>query len=450
MHLNKLGFAKASGRALRRGLAAWVLCAGLPLAPAQPLRSVPVVRVDPLEGRVWVDAPHHPAGARILLAIGGEPVGLLDADPSGDPGAFSQPLRREPFPPGPASAWLLPPDALAGWRAQWPIDAELFGVIESVAPGNHGVWIRRGGNAGVLPGDSWLLRVGDQPVARFDVRFVAPELCYGRAVSLVSDPPIRSGDRVALWPRPADRARGAAESGVVFVESVGAGRRLWIPWPPNTPLPEEPHVDVFRGDRYVGHAIVDQRDDRFLYARVISAARDSEFRIGDRAVVRTLPDVASRRLSARVFEVGPEGALVTASEQDGVVAGDPCAIYRSGVLIFTTAVKKVQREYALLNPPATADLPDFAIDDEVRFGPPPREPLPVAEIAAVVEGELIRVRVFPGCSVPLNTPLRVRARGAVRGVAVLCEVRGESAIGVLPSAGLAGDVAPGATIEIDP
>lgn len=450
MHQNRPGFQNECGGALLHGLAAWAIFAALSQASAQPLSPVSVVRVDALEGRVWVDAPHRPEGARILLAIAGEPVGLLDADPLGGSGAYHQPARTEPLPAGPASAWLLTPDALAGWRAQWPIDAELFGVIESVAPGNHGAWIRRGGNAGIVPGDSWLLRVGGQPVARFDVRFVAPELCYGRAIPLVSDPPLKPGDRVALWPRPADRARGAAESGVVFVESVGAVRRLWVPWPQNTPLPEEPHVDVFRGDRYVGHAIVDQRDDRFLYARVVSAARDGEFRIGDRAVIRTLADIASRRLSARVFEVGPEGALVTASEQDGVVAGDPCAIYRSGVLIFSTSVKKVQREYALLNPPATADLPDFAVDDEVRFGPPPREPVAVAEIEAVVAGELIRVRVLSGCRVPLNTPLRVRMQGAVRGVAVLCEVRGESAIGMLLSAGLAGDVAPGATIEIDP
>jgi hypothetical protein len=67
-----------------------------------------------------------------------------------------------------------------------------------------------------------------------------------------------------------------------------------------------------------------------------------------------------------------------------------------------------------------------------------------------VDETLIRVRARPGATLPLQTPLAVRVGGQVRAVAVLVAGNGNEALGFLPTAALAGVVAPGAELEAAP
>lgn len=438
---------------------ALALAAGLApvLAPAQPelpqLEAVCIEVFDAASGTLSVrfNGPRRspPERGRLLLAAGGRPLGWCE------PVAAPHPAGQFAFSAAPAlpadaaelDAWWIGPRLVATLLPDWPSGAELFAEIDSVGPAGRTVWVRRGGNDGIRVGDGWWLRVGDQPAARFDVLLVEPELSFCQVRPLVSDGPIRPGVRVALWPSPAERRTGSAHSAVTFVES-GSRPRIWIPWPPRIEVSDEPHVEFFRGGRYIGHAIADRRDDRFWYARSIRGAAAGDVQVGDHVRIRTLADVQQQRFSARVFETSSEGVLITAGESDGLTVGQECRVFRGQALVMTAAIRRVQREYALLVPADGTPASAVEVLDEVRFaGTSDDAPRVIAVVEEVVGETIVRVRSPAGEILPLGRPLAVRANGGVQAVVVLVGAVRDSAIGVLPAAALAGIVSPGATVE---
>jgi hypothetical protein len=352
-------------------------------------------------------------------------------------------------------AWLVGTTVLGKLLPAWPAQAELFAVIDSVGPGGQTAWVRRGANDGVTVGDCWWLRVGSQPAARFDVMLVEPAMSFCRVRPLVAHAPVQPGDRVALWPTPGLRRDGAAHSRVTYIEGAGDALRIWVPWPRGVPVPEEPHLEFFRGGRYVGHAIADRRDDRYWYARPIHGAAAGEIAVGDEVHIRTRADIEARRFVARVFETGPEGAVVTAGEEDGLTAGTEGWLYRGGVVVMPVRVRRVQRDYALLEAAPTATEPlAFQVLDEIRFAPGAAAVLPMRQvlgtIETVVDETLFLARSAGGGPLPLLTPLAVCSSGRTLAVAVVVDGNDESAIGFLPAAALSGIVSPGATLELAP
>jgi hypothetical protein len=153
---------------------------------------------------------------------------------------------------------------------------------------------------------------------------------------------------VALWPGPGQRRSGQATSAVAFLEERGSGTRVWIAAPVGAACPPEPHVEFYRGGRYVGHGLVEQRDERFWYARLLPTAVEfteqsgavagassrattpatppmpssaptlgiapARLSVGDDVVIRTQADIDARRFVARVFDLAPAGALIPAGE----------------------------------------------------------------------------------------------------------------------------------------
>ena len=370
---------------------------------------------------------------------------------------------------------MVAPNVVASIIDRWPAEALLLADVDSVGPGGRSAWIRAGTNEGVRVGDTWWLRIGGQPAARCDVRFVALDVCFCAVVPLASDPSVRAGVRVALWPAPGERRTWRATSAVSYIEERNNSTLVWVAGPVGVACSSEAHVDFFHAGQYVDHAVVERRDSRFWYARLLpTAARGAgsatsvdaampdasptsstapqppssqptrialplkpALRVGDDVVIRTQADVDQRRFIARVFDVTPAGALVNAGEADGLAPGQTLKLFRAGEVVGDALVQSVQSTYAIvgLNAEAAGQPITLRIGDELWPGPPPSAPMAVGLIQSVTDETLFTARVAD--SPPLRTPLLVRASKQTVGVAVLVAAENGSAVGfALPCAQL--------------
>jgi len=88
-------------------------------------------------------------------------------------------------------------------------------------------------------------------------------------------------------------------------------------------------VDLYRDDRYVGVAVIEQSGDPLSVARLIEAASVQPPEVGDVAVVRPGPEAGAFPMGAVVFKVaGSDYALIAAGESDGVRVGERWVIRR--------------------------------------------------------------------------------------------------------------------------
>jgi len=272
-------------------------------------------------------------------------------------------------------AALLPPDAS-------------HARIDALAPGLRGAWIRGDNDLAPGPRDHWLLRLAGQPVARFDVILSTADSCYCRVVPLAAELPMLTGHTVERWPTQAQIAAGACRSAVALVREQSPDTFVWIAAPPDADVPPVTHVEFFRGPIFVGHGVVEERDDRFWYVRLILSTADigpalaskqpprpsdavtppsppsddspttqpapRAPQVGDDAIIRTWPDIHERRYVARIFDVTAEGALITAGEPDGLVTGDRLELFRGAELLGEVVLVRVQAAYSVARPAAGA------------------------------------------------------------------------------------------------
>ena len=375
-------------------------------------------------------------GSRLAVARGAEALGWFEPLADEARSLFTSTRRgRLPANVKHLRAWLVPPDLTARLRSRWPLNAQLYTVIDSVGPGAQSVWMAGGANLGVRVGESWWLRRGGQPIARFDVRLVQADLSHCRVQPLVSDLPPLKGRAVALWPAPEWKRTGRARSAVSFVEVEAALRSIWVPAPPAVDAPAQPSIDFYRDGRFVGCGVVERRDARFWYVRRLTTTAGYAIRVGDEAVVRTRADIAARRFIARVFEATADGLLINAGENDGLAPGAELTVRRAGRVVGRVSVQRVQREYAVVRPLAGAAANEIRPGDEIRFRPPPKAPLLLGVIERVVEGTLFDAKIDPAVPPPLLTPLAVHGARGPAGVAVLLARDGAWAFGLaLPAA----------------
>lgn len=435
----------------------WIACAVLGWGGAGLVADVPVTRVElravaNVNGRSAVDVAGlgvWATGGRLAVFHAGEPLGWFEEFPGGgDQRMFvSRQVTDLHMEATLTRAWLVAPDLVAHCRTTWPPDGQIQARIETIGLANASVWIAAGANHGVTPGDSWWCRVAGQPVARYDVRWTAGDVCHCRAVSLVADWQPRRGQIVSLWPAPGLEGAGQASTAVSFVETRESDQLVWVAAPTKVDTPAEARVDFHRGGSYVGSGVVERRDARFWYVRTLPAAGSGPIGIGDDAVIRTVADIRQRRIFARVFEVKPTGGLINAGEIDGLSVGDVGAVYRAGSRVGLVRLTKVQRGYSVVQltegrestvssraAPRAESQPRREAEalrrlDEVRFGDPPPTPATLALIQRVVDQTLFSARLAPGSKAPLLTPLAVRRAGATIGVAVLFELADGCALG---------------------
>ena len=432
---------------LAASISVLLMQASAPAGPRAALYEVSVRQVDSRARRAWIAFPEgseSAPGPRLLLAAGDELVAWAELRGTENGESAFEVTTSEPLPSlGPWRAWLVAPDLVASLMATWPDRATLQTDVDSVGPGGQSAWLRAGTNDGVAAGDSWWLRVGGQPAARCDVLYVSPHLSFCTVVPLASAPAVHPGARAALWPAPAERRERRANSAVAYLEVRGNSILAWIAAPPNVECPPEPHVDFYRDGQYLGRGLVERRDSRFWYVRVVlvpgapgNAAQRVlsslpagslpvlvevlPLRVGDEAVIRTQADIDERRFVAHIFELRPAGALLDVGEADGLTVGDALTVYRDGNAAGTVTVREVQRSYAVVTPVADGANVPFVlrIGDELRFRPPPPPPRVIGSIQRVV-GETLFTARLTDAAPAVGTPMAVRASGRIVGVAVL-------------------------------
>jgi hypothetical protein len=311
--------------------------------------------------------------------------------------------------------------------------------------------------------DAFWLCVGGQPVARLDLRYVADALSFAAVTPLVSGFRLQRGDRTSLWPAPYEARRGSATSAVCYVENAGGRTIVWVAAPTGVACRPDAHLDFCRQARFVGHGIVERRDDRFWYAsftpletgpadtQPTSAPHRDERAgvcVGDTVHIRTRADVRSGRFTARVFALTEEGALVNAGEAEGLRRGQVLPVYRAGRPCGAVRPVRVQRGYTVARA-AEGDGGGVPLvpGDEIAVGPRAAAARTVGRIREVVEGGLF-VADLSADDVPAGIPLAIRGTGGVTGVAILFAVEGRRAGGFVVPASLTAEVAAGQALQV--
>jgi hypothetical protein len=354
--------------------------------------------------------------------------------------------------------WLVASDLVARLIARWPADAALQAEIDSVGPGSRAAWLRAGANQGVQVGDAWWLRVGGQPAARCEVRFVGPETSFCTLVQLAREWAVEPGGLMAAWPAPGERRAGVARSAVARIDERSNGTLVWVAAPRNVDCPAEPHLDFYHNHRYVGDGLVERRDDRFWYARFTPASSSSgpasaaveprvlesapspgaavpglvpaatqpasgpaaRLSVGDEVLIRTQADIDQQRFVARVFDLTAGGALINAGENERLAPGQTLTVRRADAVVGKASIRDVQGTYAVVVPSSAADAApiEFRLGDELRLAEPPPRPRVIGVIERLADSTLFTVRLTASAP-PLLTPLAVRAAGRTVGVALL-------------------------------
>ena len=390
---------------------------------------------------------------KIIVAHGIDPIGWFETSPNRpdeDESYTSITLlagERPNYKPADMDAWVISPQILAQLRAKWPPAVDQSARIDDLAIGGASVWIDAGQDYGISVHDCWWRRVGGQPVARYDVRYVGQSLSLCRIVPLVSDNHTTVGQHVVLWPSPGMRRIGRAVSAVSFVENYEGRRIVWVPKPPRIETPAEPRVDFHRDGDYVGYGIAEKSDDRFYYVRLHDGVSTKPVTVGDDAIFRTIADIRNKRITARVFEQTEEGALINAGEIDGLASGDVGTVYRDRIPIGRVQLQRVQRAYSTIrllaqqsltvspestNGPVVAPLETNNVLkklDTIRFRDPPPKPLELGKIEKVVDGTLFVARVDPSQKPSLPCPIPVHRADRAYGLAILLRIEGEQALG---------------------
>lgn len=403
---------------------------------AQPvLTPVTIEHVDAVRGRVVVLDDHRgpaPADSRLFLADAQGPIAWMF--PVGAVGGFEFGVRAPALLPRAASAvsaWLVPGDLTARLLPYWPARAALTARISAVGPGGRSVWLDAGSDAGLAPQQTFWLRIGGQPVGRFDVVLVERRIAFCRVVPLVDDMRLAAGQRAERWPAPGEERRGEARTAVVFTESAEGRQIVWAPAPRGVAIPAEPRLDLFRDGLYVGHAIVERRDDRFWFARTLPPAEPDSVRVGDIAQVRTQAVIDRRAFPAHITHITGEGFLINAGEADGLAVGDSAEVFRGPRRLGRVQVRKVQTTYAAVA--LSGDEPAAALQagDVVRFATRPAPPTPVGALLEITSDQLFLAQSDPNHPIPLQAPLAVRLGGRTIGVAIAVAQRGDACVGFI-------------------
>lgn len=396
-----------------------------------PIQPVAIGEVDAGAGRVVLrDAAVREDGALLLVADAVAPLAWFRQMGDDESGRRFEQVTPADFSNATTGlrAWLVRAALVSRALPRFPSGASLHTRIDSVGPGGKTAWLALGEQRGVRVGQAWWLRDAGQPIARLDVQLVERDVSFCRVTPLVNDPRLEAGLRPELWPAPADRRNGVARTAIVHVEQRPTGTFIWTPIPRECDAPAETHLDIFSGGKFRGHAVVEERSDRFWFARLLPALSTPPPEIGDDALVRTRAIIERRDFDARVFDVTAEGGLLNVGQSDNIQVGDVATIYREGDAAARVEVLRLQTDFAVakLQSPAGFAL---RVGDVARWS----APAPVAQALGNVErvsgGNLVQVRTDGSKVAPLATPLALRDGTATVGVVLFVAAEPGRAIG---------------------
>lgn len=257
-------------------------------------------------------------------------------------------------------------------RIAMPRGTTVSASIDDVAPGHRTVWLDQGRNAGLRLGDGMMVGRAGATIARAEIVEVYRDYALARLTRLSPSASTRTGDRVRLWPTPAERRSGQVHLPVLLAEDNGDDQYVWLPGGAADGLNPDRRIELFRGDDYVATAILDQPGVSLSRARTVQAYCRQRVRTGDQAVLLGTAAAGSEAVG-RIFRIDKDYCLVSAGEDVGLERGQRLYVTRDGRPVATLAIQTVKETYcgADLVPAGTGSADRPRAWDRV-FSQPPR------------------------------------------------------------------------------
>lgn len=223
---------------------------------------------------------------------------------------------------------VVPGAALDHARESLPEGVTLRGKLVRVPPGRRTAWLDLGATAGLRRGDMLMVSREGIPIARGQVADLDERTALASLRPVVGNAQPQAGDAVELWPAPAERRQGRLNSTVLEVLPDRQGALVRFVGSMADGLVAGRLVDLFRQDKYVGVAVVNDVFDPISVAQLIESASIRKAEECDIAIMRPAPP--AQPIRAAIFKVvdGGEYCLLAAGESDGVQVGESFVVYR--------------------------------------------------------------------------------------------------------------------------
>lgn len=258
------------------------------------------------------------AGGEIILVMPDKSAGRLTGESPGISNAARVVAMQRP---------LLPE-----LRDRMPPGATVSGKILRLPPGRHTAWIDIHEDSGLRLGDSVLVSRRGIPISKGRLGVLEREAALVTLEPLVSNALPEPGDRVELWPAPADARWGRLNTTILRVTEGPQGTlnrvAIEIAGTAENGLAVDRLVDVYRGRQYVGMGSMVQVSSPNSKAQMFDVATATRPAEGDRAVVRAPLDAPPGPLTVPVFKVDQDFCLIGAGELDGIKIGEKFLVRR--------------------------------------------------------------------------------------------------------------------------
>lgn len=298
-------------------------------------------------------------------------------------------------------------------RVALPEGTTLITAIDRLAPGHRTAWLTHGRQAGIVLGDSFLVKQADQTVGLAEVIETYPRQVLVRVNSFSPSASVRQGDPAVLWPSPHEQRTGRVSVPVLTVTASGKDQHVWLPGGPGQGLKLDRRVEILRNGRFVATALVDRPAPTFTRATTVEAYTREPVKPGDKAVL--LSDPPGPGHIGRVFLVDKDYYLISVGEDVGIRRGQKLLALRDGELICRLVVQTVKQSYsgATRDPDRAPSTRPKPWDEVWGTDPPDRQQRLIGRVNEVIlSGRFATARSSQGTElVEPGTLVRVGGRG---------------------------------------
>ncbi len=228
-------------------------------------------------------------------------------------------------------------------RVALPEGASIMTTLDRLSAGHRTAWLSHGRDAGLILGDSLLVRRSDRTLALTEVIEVTKRQALVRVHTLSADVAVRRGDRAVLWPSPAEQRSGECSMPVSTVTASGEEQRLWLPGGPSQGLTMDRRIEVFRKGEFIATALVDAPGQTLSRATTVEAYTREPVKPGDEAVLLSAPPGPGH--VGRIFLIDKDYYLISVGEDMGIRRGQKLLACRDGQVVSRLVVQTVKQSY---------------------------------------------------------------------------------------------------------
>jgi hypothetical protein len=245
-----------------------------------------------------------------------------------------------------ANVAVVVPRSLPGvCRVALPPDTTIWADVDEVTPGHRTAWVNHGRDTGLRLGDRLLITRSRVAIARGDVIDVLQDSALIRFQTVAAGSFVRRGDKVRLWPSPAEGREGCLRVPVMTVEQEGPHQCIWLPGGTADGLVPDRQIEFFRGDTYVATATIDQAGESAARAVTMDACARQAVQAGDTAVLMIDSSLDQPRFAGRVFRIEGDYCLLSIGEDTGVRRGQVLYVVRDRQVVATVKIKTIKQGY---------------------------------------------------------------------------------------------------------